>query len=75
MFIEKIEIAHVLPSQLKNGHRILNVGTVVRIEEWANVVVVKIRSGHINNALDEIQLSKYNLVKIHSIDGRPCIFK
>ena len=74
MFIEKIEVANVQPSELKKGYKILNVGIVSSIDEWTNVVVVKIQSGRICNALYEIELPKYDLIKIHSIDGKPCIF-
>jgi hypothetical protein len=74
MFIEKIEIANIQPKDLKKGHKILNVGIVVSSEEWANVFVVKIRSGHLNNVQDEIQIPKYHSIKIDCVDGNPCIF-
>lgn len=74
MFIEKIQVANIQPSELKKGHKILNVGIVNSIEEYANVFIVKIRSGCMNNVQDEIQLPKYHSVKIDCVDDKPCIF-
>lgn len=74
MFIEKIEVANLMPRDLRPGHKILNVGIVVSAEEWLNVFVVKIRSECINNVQDEIQLPKHHSVKVDCIDGKPVIF-
>jgi len=74
MYIDKIEIATVLPRELKKGNKILNVGIVTSIEEWSNVFVVKIHSGCINNVQEEINLPKHHSIKIDSVDGKPCVF-
>jgi len=74
MHAERIEIIHIFPKELKKGHRIINVGTVKSVEEYINVVVVKICNACINNAQEVVQLPPYHSVKVEAIEGRPCIY-
>jgi len=70
MIIEKIEIAELLPSDLKQGHRIINVGIVKSVEEWKNCFKVEIYGN------DPFIIQKpYISIKVLSENGRPKIEK
>jgi hypothetical protein len=74
MFIETIEVARILPKELQIGNKILNVGIITRIDEWANVYVVGIKSPCLNNVKEEIELPKYHTILVDSVDEKPVIY-
>ena len=74
MFIETIEIANLMPGDLKKGHKIINVGIISSVEEWANLFVAQIHSPCINNLKTEVLLPKFFHVKIECKNGCPIIY-
>ncbi len=74
MVIETIEIANLMPGDLKKGHKIINVGIISSVEEWANVFVAQIHSPCIKNLETEVLLPKFWSVKIECKNGCPSIY-
>ncbi|MBC8053782.1 MAG: hypothetical protein H7Y13_12025 [Sphingobacteriaceae bacterium] len=75
MITHKIEIASIRPIELKQGYQLINVGIVLSIEEYKNGIEIKLYCGRINNAKDEIFVSKYQNVQINCKDGSPIIYR
>ncbi len=71
MIIEKIEVALVMPKELVPGHRIINVGIVMSVEEWNNCYKV----GIYGNDPFIIQNPKYRSVNVLAENGSPKIIE
>ena len=71
MYIETIEIANVKPSELKKGHRIINIGVIESVDEYYNCYVILISPASKNTP---ITFSISSSVKIESKNGKPCIY-
>ncbi len=71
MIIEKIEVAFLLPNELRPGHRIVNVGIVEEVEEWKNMYAVEIY----DKSTFFIKAPKYQQVAVLAENGYPKIIE
>jgi len=53
--------------------KILNVGVVKSVDEYANATVIHLVAGKLNNALDRAEYSTHEYVFVDSVDGEAVI--
>lgn len=60
---EKTSVAKVPVSELQRGMKIINVGIVKEVTEYANVTVVHLHGALLNNAATQAEYSPWMIVK------------